>query len=322
MVSLVRNASNFIKYMVIALACFTAGAIIGAQTQTISSSFFCKISKVCFSGSGHALEGKVYLSRWSFKRKYPAILFCHGMLPKGKSTKLYSHLMMQLARKGYLVMGFDLRGFGRSSEIDMTQTPATLDFLADAKAALSYMLQEFPIDKDSVTIAGHSMGANLAFAVGARDDRVKNIIIISPGDFTGDELPTTKEWFAEKLGHMTNLRLTASDWERISKPLVMYQYLPLSSSKDILIVRSDTEMRHNISGTEKVYHMLAARKELIVIHNSNHNFGFDLYAGNDLIDPKPLNSLAATIDVWLKKQALVNNSDSNSTAIPRKKSAV
>jgi len=317
-----RGTSNFIKYMIIAFACFTAGAIVGSRTQSGSLSLFSKVRKVCFSESGHALEGKVYLPRWSFKRKYPAILFCHGMLPKGKSTKLYSHLMMQLSRKGYLVMGFDLRGFGGSSEIDMTMTPAALDFLADAKAALSYMLQELPIDKDSVTIAGHSMGANLAFAVGARDERVKNIIVISPGDFTGDEAPTTKEWFAEKLGHMTNLQLTASDWERISKPLVMYQYLPLSSSKDILIVRSDTEMRHNISGTEKVYHMLAARKELIVIPNSNHNFGFDLYTGNDLIDPKPLNSLAATIDVWLKKQALVSNLDSSSTAIPRQKNAL
>jgi pimeloyl-ACP methyl ester carboxylesterase len=307
--------------MVIACACFTAGAIIGARTQTISSLLFCKIRTVCFSGNRYSLEGKVYLPRWSFKRKYPAILFCHGMLPKGKSTKLYSHLMRQLAHKGYLVMGFDLRGFGSSSEIDETMTPADLDFVADSKAALSYMLQELPIDKDSVTIAGHSMGANLAFAVGAQDERVKNIIAISPGDFTGYELPSTNAWFAKKLGHMTNLQVAVGDWERLSKPLVMYQYLPLSSSKNILIVRSDIEVRHNISGTGKVYDKLAARKELLIIHNSNHNFGFDLYTGNDLIDPKPLNTLAAAIDEWLKKQALVNNLNSTSTPIPGQKSA-
>jgi len=307
--------------MVIALICFTAGAIIGAQTQTISSLFFCKTRKVCFSESGHSLEGKVYLPRWSFKGKYPAILFCHGMLPKGEGTKLYSHLMRQFAHEGYLVMGFDLRGFGSSSEIDASMKPADLDFVADAKAALSYMLQELPIDKDSVTIAGHSMGANLAFAVGAKDERVKNIIAISPGDFTGHELTSTKAWFAKKLGHMTNLHVAVGDWERLSQPLVMYQYLPLAPSMNILIVRSDVEMRHNILGAEKVYDKLAARKELIVIHNSNHNFGFDLYTGNDLIDPTPLNTLAAAIGVWLKKQALANNLNSNSTPTPRQKSA-
>jgi hypothetical protein len=72
--------------------------------------------------------------------------------------------------------------------------------------------------------------------------------------------------------------------------------------RPLLLSLSDCEERDNTPGAKVLYDKLGQRKEFLVIHDSNHNFGFDRTTGNDLIDSRPAGVLAASMDTWLKKQ--------------------
>lgn len=288
--------------LVAALA-FAAGAGVGTHAQRIYGFLFTRTRRVTFAGSRGALEGRVYYPRRVFSRRYPGILFCHGMLPKGKGAKAYSRLMQLLARRGYLVMGFDLHGFGESSKaaahLDLARD---LDFVADVRDALDFMARRLPVDPDAIAVAGHSMGANLAFAVGAESPRVKRIVLISPGNYRADDRypEGMKIFFARKLGAAINHDVGVEEWERIEKPLSLAQYLPLAQSKEALFILADGEAEGMLPYSRTVFEALAGRKRFVVIPDCNHTLGYDDLTGSELIDPRPERLIAAEIDAWLR----------------------
>lgn len=161
-----------------------AGLVAGPRVERFLSNLRVRVVKVSFEGPANkALAGKVYYPASLLRRPRHGVLFCHGTLPDGKDTAFYRALMKGLARRGYLVFGFDLRGFGKSPSISNIGRPVGLDFTADAKAAIAYMTEQLPVRRDTLTIMGHSLGAAIAFATGATDERVANIIAISAGNF-------------------------------------------------------------------------------------------------------------------------------------------
>jgi pimeloyl-ACP methyl ester carboxylesterase len=297
-----------VSQIVVAAACLAAGFFIGIHRENIAGLLHCRGKKVCFAGQRGALVGKIYYPPSLFKRRYPGILFVHGLMEKGKGAKVYSHLMGELARKGYLVMGFDLRGFGESRKMATFRIPGDLDFVADTEAALAYMLRELPVDRGNVTIVGHSMGANLVFAVGARDRRVKNIVMISAGDYRSPEkYPIrVKQHFVELLDHAIHADLTLEDWDRLEQPLILFQYLPLPDPKNVFIIITDCEAAGTTHYNKKFYRELNARKELLVIRDSNHYLGFDQIKGNESVDPRPVRVVAAAIERWIRNSPKPN----------------
>jgi len=290
-------------FALVALLCFAAGVGVGTHAQRLYGFLFTRSRRVTFAGARGALEGRIYYPRRIITRNYPGILFCHGMLPKGKSAKAYSRLMQLLARRGYLVMGFDLHGFGESSKAAAHLTvPRDLDFVVDVRDALDFMTRRLPVDPDTLAVAGHSMGANLAFAVGAESPRARNIILISPGNYRSDDRypEGMKVFFARKLGQAINQDVTVEDWDRIEKPLALAQYLPLAQPKGVLFILADGEAEGMLPYSRTVYEGLDARKKFVVIPDCNHTLGYDDFTGSELIDPRPERLIAAEIDSWLR----------------------
>jgi pimeloyl-ACP methyl ester carboxylesterase len=298
-----KSQTRIVLFALAALLCFAAGVGVGTHAQRLYGFFFTRSRRVTFAGSRGALEGRIYYPRRIGSRDYPGILFCHGMLPKGKSAKAYSRLMQLLARRGYLVMGFDLHGFGESSKAAAhLALPRDLDFVADVRDALDFMTRRLPVDPGTLAVAGHSMGANLAFAVGASSPRVRNIILISPGNYRiDDRYPEgMKIFFARKLGQAINREITVEDWDRIEKPLALAQYVPLAQPKRVLFILADGEAEGMLPYSRTVYDELNARKKLVVLPDCNHTLGYDDFTGSELIDPRPERLIAAAIDSWLR----------------------
>lgn len=261
-----------------------------------------RVRQIRLAERGAVRTGIMYYPRRWFGGRYPGILFCHGMLPKGKDTELYVQLMGRLAGRGYLVACFDMPGFGKSAGERVTVKPADLDLIADVDAALSYMLRELPVEKDNVTIAGHSCGANPAFAVGARDRRVKNVVVLSAGNFSpaaGSD-PEAAKTFVNRWWRETRQALTVADAMRVGKTLHLFQYLPLTAPKNVLIIVAELEWPWVIEYNRRLYDALTVRKKFLVVPASKHNLGFGHLTGTTLLDPMPVKLTVAAIDEWLK----------------------
>lgn len=286
----------------VAAFCLVAGFLAGMHSEDLFSFFRYRTARVSFAGPHRmTLSGKIYYPPSIATRKYPGILLCHGTLPDGKDTELYVTLAKKLAMRGFLVLTFDLRGFGKSLRLSPTRSAKRLDFVADVNAALDYMLRELPVDKDTITVAGHSLGANLAFAVGSRDVRVRNIIPISTGNFPPVEKlpPAFSEDYRVKLEKATGIAVPRTEWKRLAAHVNAFQYLPIPPWKNVLIVVGDGDVSGVFNYNRRLYAALECGKDLLVIPDSNHNFGFERYPGNKRISDPPLRLLADGIDDWL-----------------------
>lgn len=289
------------KLIITAFVFFVAGLLLGTQLEKIGEDFRYGTKRVLFKGPhGFTMAGKLYHPRFRLRRKYPGILFCHGTLPKGKDTKLYKHLLPKLAKKGYIVFTFDVRGFGASGKVANFRT-YDLDFIADTRAALEYMMEKFPVDKENITIAGHSLGGNLSFAVGATSPEVRNIVSIAPGNYAFPEKYSEKRKmsYVRKLEAAVRQKVPVKHWDRIVRPLNLFQYLPIEGKKNVYLILADGDRPDVIRYSEKLFNELKTEKGFVIIPHSNHNFGAEYYKGNEMLDLRPVRVLAREIDTLL-----------------------
>lgn len=294
------------KAIIVGAVCLAAGVLIGMRIHALGGFFRVRVRELTFAGPHHrAIIGKVYQPPFRpFKKRYPGILFCHGLLPRGKDTALYVRLMRSLAKRGYLVLAFDLRGFGESAMAANFRAPHDFDYLEEVKMAVSYMLYELPIYKKRLTVAGHSMGANLAFAEGASDDRVRNIILLGAGNFKSADRsgPSGKGALSRRFEQTIQHNVSPEQWDRITRPLDLFQYLPVKGRKNVLMVLADCDATNILQYNMQFFNKLNTPKKAVTIKNSNHNYGFDMQTANEAIDLEPVEYIAAEIDKWLDER--------------------
>ena len=88
----------------------------------------------------------------------------------------YAGQARKLASQGYAVLSYTTRGFGRApGEVN---TAGEKDVF-DASQAISFALENFPIDESAVAMAGISYGAGISLLTGFQDERVTAIISMS-----------------------------------------------------------------------------------------------------------------------------------------------
>ncbi|MDQ4101809.1 MAG: alpha/beta fold hydrolase, partial [Thermoproteota archaeon] len=127
---------------------------------------------------------------------FPAALLIHGSgatdrdeyLPPmvtgtGNETRPFWQLAEYLSERGFVVLRYDKRGIGENGTIlDLnTYANATVQhFQSDAEAALNVLIQQPEVDRDRITIIGHSEGAIIAPRIAAeRPEDIQNIVLMS-----------------------------------------------------------------------------------------------------------------------------------------------
>ncbi len=103
------------------------------------------------------------------KATCPVVVLVTGSGQQNRDEEVFGHkpflvLADFLARKGIATLRYDDRAFGESKGGDL-QNATTLDFFADAKAAISYLKDTERFRR--VGMLGHSEGGNIAFMAGA-----------------------------------------------------------------------------------------------------------------------------------------------------------
>jgi len=104
------------------------------------------------SADGTRLFGRVWAPD---ERPRGAVLIIHGY---AEHSGRYAWTAEQLAARGYAVLGFDLRGHGRSQG-EAVYIRSANEYLDDVDAALACLRQEFP--GLPVFLLGHSMGGGV-----------------------------------------------------------------------------------------------------------------------------------------------------------------
>ena len=88
----------------------------------------------------------------------------------------YLNEAAKLAEKGYIVLNYATRGFGKSGGQIDTAGPKDI---ADYSAAIDYLLANYPVDPDAIGTGGISYGSGISLIGAALDGRVKAVAAMS-----------------------------------------------------------------------------------------------------------------------------------------------
>jgi pimeloyl-ACP methyl ester carboxylesterase len=125
------------------------------------------------------------------KGMYPAVVLITGSGPQDRDETLLGHkpflvLADHLTRSGIAVLRYDDRGFAQSTGNYGAAT--TLDFAADARAAVQFLQGHPEVDDDRIGLLGHSSGALAACQVAANAEDIAFVVMIASPGVPGDEV--------------------------------------------------------------------------------------------------------------------------------------
>ena len=134
------------------------------------------VTKVKITSSGNNLEG--YLEIPDFPPPLPAVLLCHPHPLHGGNmdNNVITGIGKILTSKGFVVLRFNYRGVGKSEGAYGDGIGET----DDACAAFSFLLEQKEVDAQRAGILGYSYGGMIAFAAGAKEDKIKAVVGVSP----------------------------------------------------------------------------------------------------------------------------------------------
>lgn len=142
-------------------------------------------------------DGLEMFSRgWAPKKKPRAVvILIHGL---GEHCGRYDHVGAALAGKGYALLGFDLRGHGKSGG-PRGHAPAHESFVNDIDGMIAQAAARYP--GTPRFIYGHSLGGILALLyVLRRRPVLAGAVVSAPGLRTALELQAAKVFLAKALG--------------------------------------------------------------------------------------------------------------------------
>lgn len=112
--------------------------------------------------------------------KCPAVVLVSGSGAQDRDETIMGHkpfavLAARLAEYGIASLRYDDRGAGGSSALNGSET--TIDFAADARAAMDFLATQPQIDTTHIGYVGHSEGATIALMNAARTDSKAHFIV-------------------------------------------------------------------------------------------------------------------------------------------------
>jgi hypothetical protein len=158
----------------------------------------------------HSLSGTLTLPKK--EGKFPCVLLISGSGPQNRDEELLGHkpfliIADYLTRKGFAVLRYDDRGFGKSTGNFATAT--TEDFASDANACVNYLKTRNDIT--SVGLIGHSEGGLIAPMVASNNKDVAFIVLLAGPGMKGMDLLRLQAKEIGKVNGMSDAQLSKSD---------------------------------------------------------------------------------------------------------------
>jgi len=201
------------------------------------------------------------------------VCLVHGL---GEHTGRYAHVAAALNKAGYAVLGFDLRGHGKSEGL-RGHTPSYDALMDDIGRLLDEAAQRYP--GKSQFIYGHSLGGNLvlnyalrrkpALSEEKRSRRVAGVVSSSPAIRVTQPLPATQSALARVMNKLQPTMqmpngLALDGLARDPEVIRAYQSDPLVHNK--ISVRLAVEMLQ--AGEWALAHAAEFPLPLLLVHGS------------------------------------------------------
>lgn len=142
------------------------------------------------SAAAHArLAGVLTMPRGA--GPFPAVVLIAGSGPNDRDETIFGHkpfwvLADHLTRAGIAVLRYDKRGIGESGGDYAHAT--SLDFAADAAAAVAFLRKRRAIDPSKIGLIGHSEGGIVAPIVAEKDSAIAFIVLLAGPGLDGEEI--------------------------------------------------------------------------------------------------------------------------------------
>ena len=125
------------------------------------------------------------------KGPFPAVVLLTGSGPEDRNSTLFGHqpfavLADYLTRRGAAVLRFDDRGVGKSGGTLAGTT--SLDYAADAQAAMAWLRARPEVKKNKVGLVGHSQGGTSAIEAAGQPLGPNMLVLLAAPGLPGDEL--------------------------------------------------------------------------------------------------------------------------------------
>ncbi len=228
-----------------------------------------------------------------------AIVFTHGSVKQGRNEKFYPPLYSLLARKGYLVVAYDLRGYGESLNYAKISDSSELDFLADARTVLAYA-KSLPGIKEVVSL-GHSCGGDVSFAAGIADEEVRNVIKLSSAyhNYDVEDRGSKMHYLNNKFNNVMAFPLSYEDADRIVNEIMPWPQLPLPEDTRVLMINVEHDHPEQLRRSKKFAESLQVDNYRVVIEDVHHFFNRSQRQAEET-DLEKLSELVEIIDLWLR----------------------
>jgi uncharacterized protein len=103
----------------------------------------------------------------------PGVVYIHGYQNNRETSDAYC---IEMARRGFVVLNIDAIGRGNSGNPNDPDAP-DFDVTYGGRTSLEYLKSLPFVDADSVGMMGHSLGAEMAYAVALEDPTVEGLVI-------------------------------------------------------------------------------------------------------------------------------------------------
>lgn len=132
---------------------------------------------ITFFSEGHRIDGDLYVrDDWQEGQRLPAVVACSGY--QGLKVIHPARFARALVPHGYVVLGFDYRGFGRSDGERGRLVPQ--DEVEDVRAGISFLETRPEVDAERIALVGWALGGGVVIAEAADDERVRAVAACNP----------------------------------------------------------------------------------------------------------------------------------------------
>jgi len=250
------------------------------------------VEKVSWVSDGLKIRGEVY-SPADRRRRYPALVICHGIPAKVKAPddRGYPLLAERFRQEGFFVLIFNFRGAGLSQgNFDI------LGWARDLDRGLNYLALHPEVDQKRIFLMGFSGGAAVSIYVAARRKEIAGLVACaSPAEFR--DLSTGKglEDFlvhARDVGIIKDVNFPASieEWKdgfRAVRPLDWVGRIP---PRPLLIIHGTEDAVVDASHARNLYAEVWGKADLFLIEGAEHRLRIDERAMKKALE-------------WLRKKA-------------------
>ncbi|HSC29282.1 MAG TPA: alpha/beta fold hydrolase [Vicinamibacterales bacterium] len=148
-------------------------------------------SDVVIPGNGFNLAGTLTMPPSPGRLRHPTVVLVagSGSVDRDKNVAgipIFSQLAGALAGQGFLVLRYDRRGVGQSG--GRTETATLQDYSDDVVAIVRWLRRRDDVDRERLTVMGHSEGGIVAMLAAARERRIQSLVLIATPGTTGAEL--------------------------------------------------------------------------------------------------------------------------------------